>query len=222
MNSSNGSFDHLNDGWWYDRGWDSTPSLNDDYALDCNAFSNSDDAFALLPTGLQSSPSWQDINYPASLTTSQYDFNQGQQVWCLSHVPANRPLQYVPSNEGQGRRDAELMRIAPSGAIAASTPPLDSVGSITNRPCTYARSTAADQLSVAPETLRALFPSPSLPRTEPTRLYDDNGQLLFQQQQPRFEGDLYAALWVRGEGVSREGWCGFCSTWHRLKDSAYW
>lgn len=48
----------------------------------------------------------------------------------------------------------------------------------------------------------------------------DTGSL--QKQAPRFEGDLYAAPYVKGEGVERAGWCGFCSSWHKLKDSAYW
>lgn len=43
-----------------------------------------------------------------------------------------------------------------------------------------------------------------------------------RQQSPRFDGDEYAASWVRGSGVERDAWCGFCPTWHRLKDSAYW
>lgn len=43
-----------------------------------------------------------------------------------------------------------------------------------------------------------------------------------RQQLPRFVGDEYAASWIRGTGVERVGWCGFCPTWHRLKDSAYW
>jgi hypothetical protein len=43
-----------------------------------------------------------------------------------------------------------------------------------------------------------------------------------QRQAPRFEGDLYTAPYIKGEGVERAGWCGFCSSWHKLKDSAYW
>ena len=43
-----------------------------------------------------------------------------------------------------------------------------------------------------------------------------------QRQSLRFEGDLYTAVWVRGEGIERAGWCGFCSSWHKLKDSAFW
>lgn len=41
------------------------------------------------------------------------------------------------------------------------------------------------------------------------------------KRRPRFEGDLYAPQWVRGEGVERAGWCGFCSSWHKLKVSTF-
>ncbi|KAF7191209.1 Meiotic expression up-regulated protein 26 [Pseudocercospora fuligena] len=43
-----------------------------------------------------------------------------------------------------------------------------------------------------------------------------------RRQSPRFSGDRYTARWVRGEGIDRAGWCGVCSSWHKLKDSAYW
>lgn len=62
-----------------------------------------------------------------------------------------------------------------------------------------------------------IFPDLStLHRTDPSY----SGQKL-QRQKPRFEGDMYTALWVQGEGTERAGWCGFCSTWHKLKDSAF-
>lgn len=35
-------------------------------------------------------------------------------------------------------------------------------------------------------------------------------------QDPRWEGDEYAARWVRGEGISRAGFCGLCSTWYAI------
>lgn len=54
------------------------------------------------------------------------------------------------------------------------------------------------------------------PRLDPP---DTHG---LQTQSPRFEGDLYTAPFIKGEGVERAGWCGFCSSWHKLKDSAYW
>lgn len=43
-----------------------------------------------------------------------------------------------------------------------------------------------------------------------------------QPQRPRSDGDLYTAPYIKGEGVERMGWCAFCSSWHKLKDSAYW
>ena len=64
-------------------------------------------------------------------------------------------------------------------------------------------------------------------RTEPAlfvvgeHLYGDSGQPVHKQH-PRFKSDLYRTLFIRGEGGERAGWCGFCSSWHRLKDSAYW
>lgn len=56
----------------------------------------------------------------------------------------------------------------------------------------------------------------------PMQRSDPPGTPGMQRQRPRFEGDLYTAPWVRGEGTERAGWCSFCSTWHRLKDSAFW
>ena len=66
-------------------------------------------------------------------------------------------------------------------------------------------------------TFEAVFPDLSLsPRTNPPY----SGQRL-QVQRPRFEGDLYAATWVQGEGTERAGWCGYCSDWYKLKDSTF-
>ncbi|KAF2173132.1 hypothetical protein M409DRAFT_17079 [Zasmidium cellare ATCC 36951] len=46
--------------------------------------------------------------------------------------------------------------------------------------------------------------------------------LVPRRQDPRFAGDEYTAKWVRGDRLDRAGWCSRCSTWHKLKDSAYW
>jgi hypothetical protein len=43
-----------------------------------------------------------------------------------------------------------------------------------------------------------------------------------RQQPARFTGDLYTPTYVRGDGATRAGWCTLCSTWHTLKESAYW
>lgn len=68
------------------------------------------------------------------------------------------------------------------------------------------------------EETTTLYPGVSqMQRTNPP---GESGQRL-QLQKPRFEGDLYTAPWVRGESAERAGWCGFCSTWHKLKDSAF-
>ena len=64
-----------------------------------------------------------------------------------------------------------------------------------------------------------LFSPLLLPRTKPT---DSMSDQRLQGQHPRFDGDLYTAEWIRGEGSDRAGWCGFCSSWHRMKDSAFW
>ncbi|KAI9759932.1 MAG: hypothetical protein M4579_001965 [Chaenotheca gracillima] len=44
------------------------------------------------------------------------------------------------------------------------------------------------------------------------------------EQELRFDGDLYAPKWVRGQGNKREGWCGICKPgrWLVLKNSAFW
>lgn len=60
-----------------------------------------------------------------------------------------------------------------------------------------------------------------LPPTRSAPLYAEYDPTLHQQD-PRFDGDLYTASWVRGEGAERAGWCGYCSSWLKLKDSAYW
>lgn len=43
-------------------------------------------------------------------------------------------------------------------------------------------------------------------------------------QDLRFKGDFYTPKWVRGQGNSREGWCGICKPgrWLVLKNSAFW
>lgn len=224
MNSSYGSFDHLDDWSWYAPGWNSTPSTNAEYGLDNDAFSTSSGDFAPMPSSWQTTSSWSSGPSGPCLTIpqhSQYNFDQGQQVWFVSDAHINNSGQPPSFGSERSRPTAEMMGIPPLPASTAASPPLDGSGITTDDQCTYPRNTTYDQLAVAPEFLQALFPSPSLPRRDPPSLYDDDGQPL-QKQSPRFEHDIYTALWVRGEGVSRAGWCGFCSSWLKLKDSAYW
>ncbi|ORX87739.1 hypothetical protein K493DRAFT_237297 [Basidiobolus meristosporus CBS 931.73] len=45
------------------------------------------------------------------------------------------------------------------------------------------------------------------------------------RQPPRFEGDIYTPLWVRGVGKAKEGLCPLCKDrclWLKIKTSAYW
>ena len=62
-----------------------------------------------------------------------------------------------------------------------------------------------------------LFETATQQHTDPPNV----GTRTIYQQMPRFEGDLYTARWIRGEGADRAGWCGFCRTWLNMKDSTY-
>lgn len=64
-----------------------------------------------------------------------------------------------------------------------------------------------------------LFQAPLTSRNDPLA---SPGEPKCQRQQPRFEHDLYTAQWIRGQGTERAGWCGFCSSFHKMKDSAFW
>jgi len=55
----------------------------------------------------------------------------------------------------------------------------------------------------------------STQRTDPPMCKDR------KRQKPKSDLVLYTPLWVRGEGAERAGWCGFCPSWHRLKDSTF-
>lgn len=43
-----------------------------------------------------------------------------------------------------------------------------------------------------------------------------------QRKAKRSVDDLYTPQWVRNRGTQREGWCGWCQSWHTLRDSTYW
>ncbi|KXL49064.1 hypothetical protein M433DRAFT_142458 [Acidomyces richmondensis BFW] len=66
-----------------------------------------------------------------------------------------------------------------------------------------------------------LFPPLPSERSGPPPV-ETNTQQLLKTQDSRFDGDLYTANWVRGDGANREGWCCYCSEWYQLRDSAYW
>lgn len=231
MNSPYGSFDRLNDGYWYDPPWRNVPSTDGDYAVDTDVFPTSSGDLAPIPATWQAEP-WTTNTISAPIPTrreqqlhqqhQQYNYHQPQQVWRVANTDVNQYWEAVPSADTSIQHYAHPLRIPHAdGAIIPSPPSLDGLGITAADPCADPCNTALDQLSVTPERLRSLFPSPTLPRHEPPTLYHADGQPL-QRLSPRFEGDLYQAQWIRGEGASREGWCGHCPSWHKLKDSAYW
>lgn len=66
------------------------------------------------------------------------------------------------------------------------------------------------------DMITAVFPDATrLHKSDPPQTHD------VERRKPRCEGDLYTALWIQGKGVERAGWCGYCFTWHKLKDSAF-
>ncbi|KAF2767702.1 hypothetical protein EJ03DRAFT_141323 [Teratosphaeria nubilosa] len=89
--------------------------------------------------------------------------------------------------------------------------------------------TCSDPRDTGPSSLQLQWPpsasdifKPLLRRSDPPETDFVVGVSQPQPQNPRFEGDLYTAQWTRGDGPDRFGWCGYCSSWWRLKDSAYW
>lgn len=87
------------------------------------------------------------------------------------------------------------------------------------KPCAR-HSTHKDSSNAAfTTTSMALFQMPLMSRTNPPGSQSERD---IQRQQPRFEHDLYTAQWIRGQGTERAGWCGFCSSFHKMKDSAFW
>lgn len=83
-------------------------------------------------------------------------------------------------------------------------------------------SDASGDISRSPDRNRSIdvhemFPLlDSTQRTDPPSCKDK-----MQEQKPKSDLVLYTPLWVRGEGAERAGWCGFCPSWHRLKDSTF-
>lgn len=71
------------------------------------------------------------------------------------------------------------------------------------------------------ESKSGLFPELPSRRLDPPPCGSTANSSLHQQD-PRSKSDLYTALWVRGERADRAGWCGYCCSWYKLKDSAYW
>lgn len=136
----------------------------------------------------------------------------------LQQAP-QQPMAFPSSSSQQPSTQTPMLQLT-TPSRTAHLPPLDTSSTSTLSPSTFCPA------EHSPE------------RTTPTE-EDVDGQTI-RVQQPRFEADLYTARWVRGEGTGRAGthpdivharrryrtnastgWCGFCSTWHKLKDSAF-
>lgn len=88
---------------------------------------------------------------------------------------------------------------------------------------TMANTSGAPHLNPSTPTNSSLFYCTDHGRISPPQQdLQPNDPARSQKQTPRFDGDLYTPVYVRGERATREGWCGYCASWHTLKDSAYW
>ena len=74
--------------------------------------------------------------------------------------------------------------------------------------------------SVAPDLFGPLSKTPASP--PPEDMICESEADIPRSQELRFDGDLYTPKYVRGHGNKREGWCGICSRWLVLKNSAFW
>ena len=74
--------------------------------------------------------------------------------------------------------------------------------------------------SVPPDLFGPLSKEPASPPAED--MVCETEADIPRSQELRFDGDLYTPKYVRGHGNKREGWCGICSRWLVLKNSAFW
>lgn len=204
-------------------------------------FSNQENAVEQVseqPTRLHDSDSYvsSQYTYDYSVPNSGYHNVRHASVPSTSHyLPTWYPT-YVVQGETVFVADphtlqthaAQQERITPAvtaGADRMSSMPqqVQQSGQFTNHDSptmnTATPSTPDSPLDTLSDTIMASISSRS--HSEPAES-DDPDEPTPRRQTPRFAGDEYTARWVRGEGINRAGWCGMCSSWHRLKDSAYW
>ncbi|GAB1726609.1 hypothetical protein NU195Hw_g8302t1 [Hortaea werneckii] len=133
----------------------------------------------------------------------------------VARLPS-RPTQTlapVVGNASQPYRHADLP--LPTTAIAPN-PPKQSSWPLAQPPSLLTRPAIQEQ-----ELLSKLF-NKLPPRMSNVAPNSPDYDSTLHEQPPRSPNDLYTAQWVRGERTTRAGWCGYCCTWYRLKDSAYW
>ena len=224
MNSPYGSFDFDNQeewSWLHDHGWTNAPLTDGDRYTDDDISLSTSANYPSFPSG-SGSFVWPDFTGSPVVPDQiyhgqQYDVDQSQYIWPPSDgQPVRSPTMPIIYSKTQH----DLSYTSHNGRSPPMPPPAAGHPVTAADQCTYPRHHPADHHAVPPTFLQSLFPSlPS--RANPPSTHDDTGQLL-QKQTPKFAGDLYTALWIRGEGTERAGWCGFCCKWYKLKDSAYW
>ena len=219
MNSSYEGFDSFSNDYWSGNAVDDILPRDGDYGFDQGAFPLSSASFA-------PAIDWQAFPWPpdappnvalAAPECHQHDSNRKHEPWSSPNATSS-PTVSAGSNHILTHGSSTVM--SQDGSTAAPTLPQHGLGITIDDACMCPRDAGDEQL-VAPHVVQAIFPSPTEIRKDPAQLYDENGQPL-QKRSPRFNGDLYTPLWIRGEGVNRAAFCGFCDSWHRLKDSAYW
>ncbi|RMZ11759.1 hypothetical protein D0864_00907 [Hortaea werneckii] len=126
-------------------------------------------------------------------------------IQTLAPVVGNAPQLY----RHPGLPPSNTVSIAPNPPKQSSWPLAQSL-SLSTRPAIQEQELLSKLFDKLPPRMSNVAPnSPE---------YDST----LHEQSPRSPNDLYTAQWVRGERTTRAGWCGYCCTWYRLKDSAYW
>lgn len=109
----------------------------------------------------------------------------------------------------------------------AASPPQPAPSMLSNHAHSHSHSTATTKCehhfagsSAAPDLFGPLSKEPASP--PPEDMICESEADIPRSQELRFHGDLYTPKYVRGHGNKREGWCGICSRWLVLKNSAFW
>ena len=144
----------------------------------------------------------------SSFSESDFDFDQLHTAHyggadCRTNNFSSLPLT-SPTRESFYQPSPTSAYVSPSPQ--QQSPPQLNQYPITSNPNTYQHYPAHRPPTNAPPAHDLLPSNPLHPRQQPAR----------------FTGDLYTPTYVRGDGATRAGWCTICSTWHTLKDSAYW
>lgn len=179
---------------------------------------------------------WRDSSHMLPQTMPAEIFTTIQRDGCGSenalHEPFSGDLAFAPLEDCHqypdyldgyfSRQGAEVMYVDNDSVqwrpkpIYLQQPWLPAVGYYTSSPTTSPPEQMAAS-HVMPRQVSATFPLLPQKRSDPPLATPT-----LRKQSMRFDEDLYTAAWVCGEGAERAGWCGYCSSWHRLKDSAYW